>query len=149
MLSAFLKEKVEFMIVGAVAMALHGYVRSTGDIDFWIRISEENADRIWRALERFGAPLFDLTKSDLLASGMVFQIGMPPNRIDIINEIDGVEFDLAWPNHKIAVFDELEIPTIGKADLLANKRSSNRPKDWNDVLWIEKHPEVENDQFRA
>ena len=148
MLSAFLEEKVEFMIVGAVAMAFHGYVRATGDIDFWIRVSTEIADKVWRALKRFGAPYFDLNKRDLLTAGMVFQIGIPPNRIDIINEIDGVEFDASWPNHKIAVFGELEIPTIGKADLLINKRTSDRPKDRNDVLWIEKHPEVENDQFR-
>lgn len=147
-LSAFLEEKVEFMIVGAVAMAFHGYVRATGDIDFWIRISDKNADKVLRALKKFGAPIFDLEKSDLLKSGMVFQIGMPPNRIDIINAIDGVEYEHAWPNRKIAIFEEFDIPTIGKGELLINKRSTNRPKDQIDVLWIEKHPEVENDQFR-
>ncbi|MEO6052124.1 MAG: hypothetical protein ABIP78_12450 [Pyrinomonadaceae bacterium] len=148
MLSAFLEENVEFMIVGAVAMAFHGYVRTTGDIDFWIRISDENADRVWRALKQFGAPAFDLEKRDLITSGMVFQIGMPPNRIDIMNKIDGVEFEGSWPNRKIAVFGELKIPTIGKVELLINKRSTGRPKDQIDVLWLEKHPEVENDQIR-
>lgn len=147
MLSAFLDENVEFIIVGAVAMAFHGYVRATGDIDFWIRISDENAKKVWLALKEFGAPLFDFKESDLLVSGTVFQIGIPPNRIDIINQIDGVEFDSAWPNRKIAEFDNLRIPTIGKTDLLNNKRTSDRPKDRIDVLWIEKHPEVDSDFF--
>lgn len=143
MLSAFLDEKVDFMIVGGIAMAFHGYVRGTGDIDFWIRISDENADRVWRALKRFGAPTFDLKKTDLLSRGTIFQIGVIPNRIDIINSIDGVEFEDAWPERKIAIFEDLRIPTISKPFLLKNKTTTGRPKDQIDVLWIEKRPETD------
>ncbi len=64
-LSAFIEEKVKFLVVGGYAMAFHGYVRATGDIDLWIRISQESAARVWRALEKFGAPLFDLNIEDL------------------------------------------------------------------------------------
>ncbi len=74
-------------------MAFHGHVRATGDIDLWIRISKANVDRVWRALQKFGAPLFNLTVSDLLTPGMVYQIGIIPNRIDVINEITGVKFE--------------------------------------------------------
>lgn len=81
-------------------MAFHGYVRATGDIDLWIRASDKNAERVWRALKAFGAPLFDLNIEDLKTPGMVFQIGLVPSRIDVISQIDGVEFDEAWKEHK-------------------------------------------------
>ena len=136
-LSAFIAESVEFLVVGGYAMAFHGYVRATGDIDLWIRISSENVRRVWRALQSFGAPLFDLTPEDLQTPGMVFQIGLVPSRIDIITEIDGVEFDEAWREHQTVKIEDLVIPVIGKRQLLANKRSTGRAKDRNDALWLE------------
>ena len=136
-LSAFLSEKVEFMVVGGYAMAFHGFVRATGDIDLWIRPTKTNAKKVWRALEVFQAPLFDLKLSDLHTLGMVFQMGMIPNRIDIVTQINGVEFDESWKNHKTVKIDELEIPVIGKDQLLINKKSTERLKDRNDVLWLE------------
>jgi hypothetical protein len=118
-------------------MAFHGYVRATGDIDLWIRISEENAERVLRALERFGAPLFDLSLNDLKTLGMVFQIGLVPSRIDIITQIDGVEFEDAWKEHKTIEIENLQIPVIGKTQLLKNKQSTGRTKDRNDALWLQ------------
>lgn len=136
-LSAFIAEKVEFLVVGGYAMAFHGYVRATGDIDLWIGISEENAERVWRALERFGAPLFDLNIDDLKTPGMVFQIGLVPSRIDVITQIDAVEFEDAWRGHKTVEIENLQIPVIGKAQLLKNKQSTGRTKDRNDTLWLQ------------
>lgn len=136
-LSAFIKEKVEFLVVGGYALAFHGYVRATGDIDLWIRISEENADKVWRALEKFGSPLFDLSKEDLMNAGMVFQIGLVPNRIDIINKIDGVEFKYAWKEQQTVEIENLTIPIISKEHLLTNKKATGRKKDLNDILWLE------------
>lgn len=136
-LFAFSAEKVEFMVVGGYAMAFHGFVRATGDIDLWIRISEENAEKVWRALGKFGAPLFNLNVEDLKTRGMVFQIGIVPSRIDIITQIDGVEFEEAWKEHQIVIIEGLRIPLIGKSQLLINKKSTNRPKDLNDALWLE------------
>ena len=136
-LSAFSEEKVEYIVVGGYAIAFHGYVRGTGDIDLWIRISDDNADRIWKALQTFGAPLLDLTKADLKIPGMVFQMGLPPNRIDIINKIEGVPFDTAWPNRTFVEFHDLNIPIIAKPELLINKRAMNRPKDQADIIWLE------------
>src|SRR5438105_11934991 len=83
-LSAFSEEKVDYLLVGSYAMAFHGWARATGDIDLWIRPSEENAEKVWRALKRFGAPLFDLNQGDLQRPGTIFQMGIAPNRIDII-----------------------------------------------------------------
>jgi hypothetical protein len=124
-------------VVGGYAMAFHGYVRATGDIDLWIRISEENPARIWRALKKFGAPLFDLNIEDLKMPGIIFQIGLVPSRIDIITQIDGVEFETAWKEHKTVEIENLQIPVIGKTQLLINKRSTGRAKDRNDALWLQ------------
>ena len=136
-LSAFSEEKVEFLVVGGYAMAFHGFVRATGDIDLWICCSEENAQKVWRALQKFGAPLFDLNIEDLQIPGMVFQIGMIPSRIDVITQIDGVDFEIAWKEHKIIEIEGLKIPVIGKTHLLVNKKSTDRLKDRNDALWME------------
>lgn len=136
-LSAFSAEKVEFMVVGGYAMAFHGFVRATGDIDLWIRCSQENANRVWKALHKFGAPLFDLTIEDLKTPGMVFQIGLVPSRIDIITQIDGVDFEDAWREYKTIEIEDLKIPIIGKLQLLINKKSTGRSKDRNDALWLE------------
>ena len=136
-LADFSSEKVEYLVVGGWALAFHGYVRATGDIDLWIRISRANAEKVWRALKRFGAPLFDLTLEDLLRPGMVYQMGVPPNRIDILNEITGVEFDVAWESKTFIQVDELSIPLIAKPLLIKNKRETDRPKDRSDVIWLE------------
>lgn len=124
-------------MVGGYAMAFHGYVRATGDIDLWIRRSDENAEKVWRALQTFGAPLFDLNIEDLKTPGMVFQIGLVPSRVDVITQIDGVNFDEAWTEHKTVAIEGLIIPVIGKTQLLINKKSTARQKDRNDALWLE------------
>jgi hypothetical protein len=137
MLSAFCDQKVEFLLVGAYALAAHGYPRATGDIDLWVQCSNENSQRIWHALKQFGAPVFDLTIEDLQTPGIIFQIGVPPCRIDIITKIDGVEFEPAWENRKRIEIEGLSIHVIGKHDLLKNKKASGRPKDLADVAWLE------------
>lgn len=96
MLSAFEDESVEYLVVGAYALAAHGAPRATGDLDLWIRPSPDNADRAFRALEAFGAPTHDLTVDDLTDPNLVFQVGIEPRRIDILSSITGVSFDEAW-----------------------------------------------------
>lgn len=97
MLFMLSEEGADFMLVGAYALAAHGLPRSTGDMDLWVRCSVENAERVWRALRRFGAPLLDLTLDDLKTPDIVFQIGVAPHRIDLLTSIAGVEFEEAWP----------------------------------------------------
>lgn len=125
------------MVVGAYALAAHGLPRATGDIDLWIGRSDENARRVWFAIAKFGAPLSGLTLEDLKAPGTVFQIGLPPRRIDILTAIDGVEFDDAWPERIEVEIEGLKIPIIGRDHLLRNKKAAGRLKDKADVAWLE------------
>lgn len=128
------------MIVGAHAMAVHGVPRATGDFDIWIRPDPENAQRVFRALEKFGAPVaaMDLQVEDLSKPGTVYQIGLPPRRIDLLTEIDGVNFDEAWQSRTISQVYALEAPFLGRDALLRNKKASGRPKDLVDVRLLEK-----------
>ncbi|HET6281470.1 MAG TPA: hypothetical protein VFH73_10895 [Polyangia bacterium] len=96
LLSTFNAHDVEYIVVGAHALPAHGHVRATKDLDVWVRASAENAPRVLRALRSFGAPLHDLSEDDLANPGLIFQIGVPPLRIDVITSIDGVEFSAAW-----------------------------------------------------
>jgi hypothetical protein len=136
-LSAFYEEKVEFMLVGAYALAAHGLPRATGDIDLWIKSSNENAERVWRALEKFGAPLSELTKGDLTSPGTIIQLGVAPRRIDILTEITGVEFAEAEPDRLMVSIEGIEIPVIGRTHLIQNKKAVGRPQDDADVARLE------------
>ena len=139
MLSCLKDEKVEFIIVGAYALAAHGFPRATGDIDIWVRNSADNAHKILRALAKFGAPIFNLTEKDFMAPEMIFQIGVEPSRIDILMGIDGISFDQAWQSKTSVVIDDLEIFVLSKADLLKNKLATGRDKDRADIIWLEKN----------
>jgi len=125
------------MLVGAYAVAAHGLPRATGDIDLWIKCSDDNAERVWRALIKFGAPLSDLTKGDLTKPGMVIQLGNVPRRIDILTEITGVDFMTAQADQLIVSLEGLEIPVIGRSHLIQNKRAVGRPQDQADVTRLE------------
>ncbi|MCR9296490.1 MAG: nucleotidyltransferase [bacterium] len=137
MLSALLDAEIDFMIVGAYAMAAHGYPRATGDIDIWVRADAETAPKLYRTLAEFGAPMHDLTLEDLASPGIVFQIGVAPVRIDILTELSGLDFSLAWQNRIEIEMDDLNIPVIARGDLLANKRATGRAKDIADAETLE------------
>ncbi len=122
-----------FLVVGAYALAAHGLPRATGDIDVWVEPTEENAELVYEALQAFGAPLHDLNVEDLSTPGVVFQMGLPPRRIDILTQISGVEFDEAWTNRGKARFGDLDVFVIGARELLRNKRATGRPKDLLDA----------------
>ncbi len=139
MLSALCAEDVEFLLVGAYAVAVHAVPRATYDLDLWVRPSAENAQRVLRALDAFGAPLLDLTAGDLTRPGLIFQLGVQPERIDIITSIDGVEFDDAWPARISVKVGQLDVPVIGRAHLLQNKKATGRTKDALDVLLLEEN----------
>jgi hypothetical protein len=137
MLGALCDQQAEFLVVGAYALAAHGLPRATGDIDIWVRPTPPNAERVWAALEAFGAPLLDLTREDLATQGIVFQIGIAPNRIDILTRITGVEFEAAWPNRMEIEIEGRTIPILGKPELITNKKAAGRPKDLGDVRFLE------------
>lgn len=135
LLSSFLAEDVAFLLVGAFAVAANGVVRATGDLDVWVRPDEENARRVWRALSRFGAPLSNhrVTATDFAARGTVYQMGLPPMRIDVLTQIDGVEFDEAWDSRIVADVGGLPLAFLGRRELIRNKRAAGRKKDLQDI----------------
>ena len=133
MLSALSEAGAEFLVVGAHALAAYGVPRATGDIDIWVRPTPENAEKVRAALAVFGAPLFDLTLEDLSRPGTVFQIGVPPGRIDLLTSISGVTFEDAWPRRTAVRLPGVVAPVIGRADFVANKRATGRPKDLADL----------------
>lgn len=122
-----------FLVVGAYALAAHGLPRATGDIDVWVEPTEANAELVYAALQAFGAPLHDLSVEDLSTPGVVFQMGLPPRRIDILTQISGVEFDEAWTSREEVRFGDLDVFVIGPRELLRNKRATGRPKDLLDA----------------
>ena len=138
-LAALVGRGVRFMVVGAHALAVHGYPRATVDIDVWIDPSPDNARQVWRALADFGAPLHDLDlhEHDLTRPDVVAQLGLPPNRIDILTGISGLTFDQAWPNRVEETVEGVRVPVLGLAELMANKRASGRDKDKADMKGLE------------
>ena len=133
LLAEFNARNVEFLVVGAHALAAHGHVRATEDLDLWVRPDSENAKRVIQALIAFGAPLHDLTEEDLTVPGVVFQIGIAPLRIDVLTAIDGVEFAEAWPARLITTFDDQPIGVLSREHLIKNKRATGRTQDLADV----------------
>ena len=137
MLSALSAGGVEFLVVGAHALAAHGRPRATGDLDLWVRPTSENAERVWRSLARFGAPLGSLTVEDLARPGIVFQIGLPPCRIDILTDLTGLAFADDWADRVRRAFGDVDVDFIGRAAFIRNKRATGRPKDLGDIDGME------------
>ncbi|WP_231936343.1 DUF6036 family nucleotidyltransferase [Bythopirellula polymerisocia] len=137
MLCALNDAGVDYLVVGAFALAAHGNVRATGDIDIWVRPTPDNAQKVWNALEIFGAPRRGMSVEDFCNLDIVFQIGVAPFRIDLLTAIDGVEFPDAWQNRLETSFGEIDLAVIGRRELLVNKKASGRPKDLVDAAWLE------------
>jgi hypothetical protein len=136
-LSTFIEENVEFLVVGAYAIAAHGLARATKGLDLWVGSSDQNAKRVMTALRKFGAPVSGVMEQDFFLPGITFQIGVAPRRIDIITEIDGVQFDTAYTNRINVEVEGIAVPVIGRADLLTNKKATGRAQDLIDAGWLE------------
>jgi hypothetical protein len=137
LLAEFNARGVEYLLVGAHALAAHGHVRATKDLDVWIRPDAENAKRVITALRAFGAPLHDLTEADLMTPGLIFQIGLPPVRVDVLTVIDGVDFVEAWSARMLTQFADQPISVLSKEHLIKNKRAAGRTQDLADVERLE------------
>jgi hypothetical protein len=137
LLLAFNAHDVEYLIVGAHALAVHGHVRATKDLDIWVRPEEANAHKVLLALLDFGAPLSGLTAEDLTRKETIFQIGLPPLRVDVITGIDGVEFGEAWPDRVDTSFAGVPAFVLSRHHLITNKKTSARLQDLADVQQLE------------
>jgi len=139
-----LKQGVRYLIVGGEAVIFHGYVRLTGDMDFFYEATPENVQLLYEVLRKFwkgNVPEIADAK-EFLQVGLVVQFGLPPNRIDLVNQIDGVNFKEAWCDKvtvqlKGAGLDNAFIFYLGREDLIRNKRAAGRPKDLDDVRFLE------------
>jgi len=138
MLQILLDQKVEFIVVGAYALAAHGYPRATGDIDIWIKPEEKNSKKVYKALARFGAPLNEISEDEFSQPGLIFQIGVVPRRIDIITRIDAVEFEEADSDKIFVDIDDLKIPILSIDKLIKNKMATGREKDLLDAKLLKK-----------
>ena len=130
--------EVEYLIVGALAVSWHGFARYSADVDFLIRPSQANAERVLRALSQFGFGSLDISASDLTISGKVIQLGYEPNRIDVMTSITGVSFGEAWDDRAHGDLDGLPVNFIGRASLLRNKDATGRAKDRIDAEELRK-----------
>lgn len=133
LLRAFIDHKVRFLIVGAYALGVHGRPRATGDLDVWVDPTPENAARILQALAQFGAPMGQVTADDFSRPGIVFQMGLPPLRIDVLTALSGLTFDEAWPTRTAAPFGPITVDVIGRDAFIKNKRAVGRAKDLGDI----------------
>ncbi len=133
MLLALNEVEAEYLVVGAYAVAAHGHPRATGDLDIWVNPNLQNAHRIYRALVIFGAPTHEITEEDFAVPSIVFQIGVPPGRIDLLTIVSGLTFESAWKSRLEMTIEGVRFPVLGRADLITNKRASGRIKDLADL----------------
>lgn len=131
------RANVEFLLVGAHALAYHGAPRFTGDLDVWIRVSPENLARVYEALRAFGMPLVVDDPTGWLSKGDVFQMGVEPVRIDILTEVTAIDFETAWTSRVEADFHGHRVGLLSRSDLLRNKRAVGRPRDLADIGVLE------------
>ncbi len=127
------KHKVEYLIVGAFALAVYSRPRNTGDIDIFINPAPENASSIFNAIEEFGFSDIGITVQDFLTEGSIIQLGISPVRIDILTSIDGVTFGECYERKERLRFGQTSADFISRIDLIKNKMSSNRAKDKADL----------------
>jgi len=129
--------RVEYLIIGAHAVMFHTRPRFTKDLDVWVNPTTENARRVWEALERFGAPLHEVSVGDFTDGQMIYQVGIEPNRIDVMMATPGLTFEEAWTNRAQSTYGGVPIAIIGRAELIKTKRATGRPQDFLDATELE------------
>ena len=139
LLSLCLRHELRFLVIGGHAVDAHGHPRLTKDLDIWIWDDPQNAVRLVRILDEFGFGGAGLTETDFAAEGDVVQLGYPPNRIDILTSIAGVEFESCWEHRVVGHLDDLSVPYIGYSDLECNKLAAGRDQDRADVAALRRH----------
>ena len=136
-------QAIDYLIAGGHAVAYHGHPRFTGDIDFFVRPTLANGARIIDALRLFGFEELALSAGDFAKAGSIVQLGRPPNRIDLLTSISGVDFGEAW-----ALLDGLPVSFLSREALIKNKQASGRTKDLADVARLlarQRRPEKDDD----
>jgi len=125
--------QVRYLVVGGYAVALHGHPRYTKDIDVWVEISPDNAKRMVKALDQFGFASLGLKEDDFLVPDQIIQLGYPPNRIDVISTLEGVDFEVCYAARVEVVIDTVPVNFIDLENLKKNKKAAGRPQDLADL----------------
>jgi predicted nucleotidyltransferase len=137
LLSELNAEGARYLLVGGYALSFYGRPRATGDLDLWVDSTVVNAERVFRALARYGAPLEGITPEDFSKPGTVLQVGVAPNRVDILTSLTGLTFEEAWENRKAISLGGIPLFVISELDFIRNKRSVARAQDIADAEEIE------------
>lgn len=132
------KHEVRYLVIGGYAVSIHGYPRSTKDMDVCIEMSEDNAAKMIYVIKDFGFGSLNLSNADFLNKSFITQLGYEPLRIDILNDLDGVAFEEAWKNKKVVEISGVNINFIGYNELLKVKEKAGRPQDIADVNMLKK-----------
>jgi hypothetical protein len=127
------RHKVKYLVVGAYAVVYYTEPRFTKDLDIWVKADIKNAEKVYKALKQFGAPLKDVHLEDLTNEHMVYQIGIAPIRVDVIMGIPGIRFDLAWKNRTRSKYGDTQINIIGIKELIKLKEKTGRVQDRLDL----------------
>lgn len=135
-LSLLNSHQVEYMVVGGYAVGAHGFDRFTGDLDVWIRPSADNSARVVEVINKFGFASYGLTQDTFAVGRRILHMGKRPMQIDVMNAVDGIEFDASYPNRIEAMVDGVRVPFIGLPELRINKRAAGRPKDLDDLAHL-------------
>ena len=141
LLSEFNGREVRYLVVEGYAFSFHVKPRFTKDLDLWIDADPANARRAWSALAAFGAPLSKLAPDDLARAGTILQIGLPPNRVDILTRLAGLSFDEAWEGRVQGRYGDQVAWFLSRAHLIRNKRAVGRTQDLADVEALEQSPD--------
>jgi hypothetical protein len=138
LLSEFNAARVRYLVVGAYVLSYYGRPRTTGDLDLWVDSTGANAQRVFRALRDFGAPLKGISPADFSTPGTVFQIGVAPSRIDVLTSLTGLTFRTAWKNRLHARYGRIPICFLSERDFIRNKRAVGRTRDLADAEEVER-----------
>jgi hypothetical protein len=140
LLKKFNEHRVEYLVIGAYALMYYTVPRYTKDIDVWVNPTRDNARRVRQALKEFGAPLKDVSERDFTDKELVYQIGIEPNRIDIMMGIGKMRFSTAWKKRRKSTYGDVRINILGKSDLIRSKMIAGRPRDLLDASELKKLP---------
>jgi hypothetical protein len=130
-------ERVEFVVIGAYALAFHGAPRFTGDLDLLVHPSLDHGERLLAAIRQFGFPTTDITSEDIVAGHKVIEMGVPPVQLHIMSAIDGVTWHEVWTSSDEGTLGRHRVSFIGRAAFLKNKRAAGRPQDLADIAALE------------
>ena len=132
------EHKVEYLVIGGYAVSFYSEPRYTKDIDIWVKASSANGKKIIKALKLFGAPVDNISVDDFVKPGLIYIFGIPPLRVDILNELERVNFDMAYKSRNVVLLGKIKVPFVDLLTLIKTKEIAGRPQDKIDIKNLKK-----------